>query len=193
MKKAIYILWAICGLAGSISAQDTIALLKKTYYPKARVAALNMTPLLTHLIPFNRVNPQQSGPFQARFRYYRKGSRAFRFGLGVGIDPDDVAGKNFLHLQLGLERRFNISERWAYYRISEIIGSIGPLNIPGEDNTNVDDTGGIGLGFGLGIEFALAPRITLTTETELIGLLSGEGLGIRFIPPVGLFLNYYIN
>ena len=83
-----------------------------------------MSPLLTHLIPFNRASPKQSGPFQVRFRNYRYGNTAFRMGFGVNIDADSDLGDGdtFLNMHIGVEKRKNISDRWAYYSSFDVLG-----------------------------------------------------------------------
>lgn len=164
------------------------------YFPPARITALNMSPLLTYLIPFNRSNPRLSGPIQARFRYARKGKAAFRMGLGVSIlnnvDGDD---NNFLNMELGWEKRRNISKRWAYVRSTQLFFSAGRVNVPGS-TLSEGQVPGIGLSWGMGVEYALAKGITLSTEAMLLApFLNDDGFNFEFLPPVGLFLNYYIH
>lgn len=162
------------------------------YFPPARITALNMSPLLTYLIPFNRSNPRLSGPIQARFRYARKGKAAFRMGLGVSIINNlDGDNTNFLNMELGWERRRNLSKRWAYVRSTQLFFSAGRVNVPG---STLSEVPGIGLGWGMGVEYALAKGITLSTEAMLLApFLNDDGFNFEFLPPVGLFLNYYIH
>ena len=163
------------------------------YFPPARITALNMSPLLTYLVPFNRANPRLSGPIQARFRFARKGRSAFRLGLGVSLDSnDDLGDNNFLHLEIGWEKRRSISKRWSFVRTSELFLSVGKVNVPGSTVGN-GQVPGIGLGWGMGVEYALAKGITLSTEAMLLApFLSDGGLNIELLPPIGVFLNYYI-
>jgi hypothetical protein len=164
------------------------------YYPQSRMVGLNITPLLTQFIPFNRADPTEIGPYYIRFKNYKRGKNAVRFALGVSIVPDDFFGEDdnaFLHLQLGFERRKNITDRWSYTRGLDAVFSGGNFNLPG-DNSN-EDIAHLGIGLPWGMEYALAPRITISTETELLLLITDNGLSFRFLPPVGLFLNYYFT
>jgi hypothetical protein len=165
------------------------------YYPKSRMAGLNVTPLLTQLIPFNRADPRDFGPFLMRFKNYKNSNNAVRFGLGVQILGEDIffsdeASKTFLHIHWGWERRKNISDRWAYTKGIDAVAFVGGLNLPGEGSS---EEANLGIGLPWGIEYAIAPRITLSTEAELAILVGGFGPTIRLLPPVGLFLNYYFT
>jgi hypothetical protein len=187
-----------------LTAQDTISVerssietspLTSKYYPKSRIIGLNMTPLLTQLIPFNRADPRDFGPFLMRFKNYKNGKNAIRFGLGVQILGEDIffsteESKTFLNIQWGWERRKNISDRWSYTKGIEAVALIGNSNLPNERNS---ESVSVGVGLPWGIEYAIAPRITLSTEIELVLLVSEFGPTIRLLPPVGLFLNYYFT
>jgi hypothetical protein len=192
MRIKILLLSFCIAFYNALSGQNPVETAKTNdFYPKARVVGLNMTPLITHFVPFNRADPKQAGPFLIRFRNYGKKNNAFRLGLGVSILSDDFTDNitdNFLHLQIGWEKRKNISQRWAYYRAFDFILSVGNNKTPGGNNDN-DDTGGLGVGFGMGMEYAIARNVTLSTEAQLMLLLPR---GIELVPPVGLFLNYYI-
>jgi hypothetical protein len=117
MRIKILLLSFCIAFYNALSGQNPVETAKTNdFYPKARVVGLNMTPLITHFVPFNRADPKQAGPFLIRFRNYGKKNNAFRLGLGVSILSDDFTDNitdNFLHLQIGWEKRKNISQRWA--------------------------------------------------------------------------------
>lgn len=81
-----------------------------------RIVGLNMTPLVTQLVPFNRSSPDAAGPFLLRFkRYGSQNKTAFRFSLGVHLTPDDDG--EFEEPQInGWEKRRSMSKHWGYTR-----------------------------------------------------------------------------
>jgi hypothetical protein len=203
MKKLLLIACFLGFNACFISAQDTITATRANieilpqvskYYPKSRMAGFNITPLLTQLIPFNRADPRDIGPFLMRFKNYKNGKTAVRFGLGVDINENDFfvdGNQPFIHIHWGWERRKNITDRWSYTRGIDAVAFVGPFNIPGDSRNS--DASSVGIGLPWGIEYAIAPHITLSTEVELAILLGDFGPNIRLLPPVGLFLNYYFT
>ncbi len=78
-----------------------------------RIAGLNMTPLATQLIPFNRSSPNEAGPFLLRFKSYgRKHKSAFRLSMGLRLSADDDDnGTIQMNLAIGWEKRRSISRR----------------------------------------------------------------------------------
>lgn len=159
-----------------------------------KIVGFNMTPLVTQLIPFNRSSPRLAGPYLIRFkRYGATGKRAFRFSLGLTTaTPDDVDTKVGANLGFGWEKRRGFARRWTYTRGFDIALLLGNNNLP-----DFTTTGNAILALGplWGLEYTLAPRITLGTETSL---LLGVNAAFEFlpvfqvVPPVGLFLHYYL-
>lgn len=158
-----------------------------------RQVGLNMTPLISQLLPFNRSNPLISGPFTVKWKKYR-GKNAFRYGLGARFsilndDPKD----QILNFHIGWEKRRRVFDRLAMYQGIDLFFSVGGFDLPGFDidNDSFDFTGGIGFGPIWGFEYAINPVLSVSTEAALhIGLLST--LGTFFIPPTSLHLNYRI-
>lgn len=158
-----------------------------------RVIGLNMTPLLVQLIPFNRSNPRQTGPFHIALRKYTKGDKAYRFGLGLDVDPigDEEATEAFFNIRFGWQKQKVISGRWAYYGGLDLMLIGGDINIP---QSKEEDSGAVGLAPIWGFEYALTEHIRLSTE---LALFLGIGIGdfdllpkFEFIPPVSIFLNF---
>jgi hypothetical protein len=161
------------------------------YYPRGNANGLNMTQMLTHLVPFNRANPKLSGPFTYSLRTHRKGNRGFRLGVGVHLSDDGPFGEVISsgHLRLGFEKRVGIINRWSFYRGIDFFTSFGSQN---SFSQITDEANGVGIGLPWGVEFAISPGVTLSTETSLnMGI--GESIFIKFAPPVSLFLNFYVK
>lgn len=170
---------------------------EKSFYETSpephRIVGINMTPLLVQLIPFNRSNPKFTGPFYFSTRKYTKGDRAYRFGLGLDIDPngDEDAIEAFLNLRFGWQKQKVISGRWSYYGGLDLMLIGGDLNIP-EDKA--EETGALGFAPIWGFEYALTEHVRLSTELALfLGIGFGDFGGapkFEFIPPVSIFLNF---
>jgi hypothetical protein len=166
-----------------------------TYFKGRRIVGINMTPLLTQLVPFNRSSPRDAGPYLAHFKWYnRTGRTAFRMSIGVRLREDtDVFELDDpqLNFAIGWEKRRNISRRWSYTRGFDFMFLAGDQNIPGSEN-NFDPL--IGFGPAWGIEWAIEPHITLGTEATLaIGIVPDSGPQVELLPPVGIYLHYYFK
>ncbi len=156
-------------------------------FRQRRSVGLNMTPLLTQLVPFNRSDPRNAGPFLLRFKWNNTArTTAFRMSMGFNLTLDAFDNETpQLNFAIGFEKRRSISQRWSYTRGLDLVFLAGDSGIPGNES---EEFGGIGLGPVFGIEYAIAPRITLGTE----GMLA-IGLPLLIvIPPVGVFLNYHL-
>lgn len=159
-----------------------------------KIVGLNMTPLLTQLIPFNRSNPREAGPYLVHFKKYGlSGKNAFRFSMGIHLVPDDqdeLADPQF-NIAFGWEKRRSISKRWSYTRGFDFMFLAGDLNVPGVANT--EESAAIAFGPVWGIEFAIDRRITIGTEAALALGWSPDSEGFLFdiIPPLGIFLHHY--
>jgi len=159
-----------------------------------KIAGLNMSPLVTQLIPFNRASPKEAGPFLLRFKSYgKKGKTAFRFSLGVHLVADSNGDLDDpqVNLAMGWEKRKSISRRWSYTKGFDFMLLAGDLNIPG--TAKDENFAAFGLGPLWGIEYMIDRRISIGTEAVLLlGVTLEDGIGVfDILPPVGLFLNHY--
>lgn len=164
------------------------------YFRGRRIVGLNMSPLLTQLVPFNRSDPRDAGPYLAHFKWYNStGKTAFRMSLGFrlradgDLETDDVQ----ISFAIGWEKRRHISRRWSYTRGFDFMFLGGDQNIPGSD-TQFEPF--IGFGPAWGIEWAIEPNITLGTEATLaMGFVPDVGPQVELLPPVGIYLHYYFK
>jgi len=158
-----------------------------------KMVGLNMTPLMVQLIPFNRSNPNLSGPYSLNYRSFR-GNSAFRFGLGAFVSEDFFdTGQTSPHfnLRIGWEKRKSFYKRWAYSFGLDFFGSAGGFNIQGGGSS--EEEGSAGMGFVWGTEYFINPKISLSVESQfLIGFLTFDGPTLIFIPPVALYLNFVV-
>jgi hypothetical protein len=194
MKTILSLLgvWALAfSLAQAQTAADTIS---ENTFGQRRVVGLNMSPLIAHLVPFNRVDPREAGPFLVRFKKYGPLRRsAFRFSMGFHMIPNadfDTFEDAQFNFALGWEKRRSISRRWSYTRGFDFMFLAGDLNVPGAESDEFEAA--VAIGPLWGIEFAVAERITLGTEAVLaIGFATEQLLFFTIIPPVGIFLQHY--
>ncbi len=184
------LLFAGRGLYGQ-SLTDSLKVPKQAGYH--RIVGLNMTPLVTQLIPFNRSNPREAGPFLLRFKHYGPRMKsAFRFSMGLHLTPgefDDFEDPQ-ISLALGWEKRRSISPHWSYTRGFDFMFLGGDLNIPGNSNS---DNATFAVGPLFGIEYFFDKRMSIGCEAVLaLGFSpSAETIVIDILPPVGIFLNHY--
>ena len=150
---------------------------------------LNVTPLLSKLVPFNRTNPLITGPYMMTYRAYR-GRNAFRFGLGANVSSSSFSNNSTsLNMRMGWERKKSFYEQWSYSFGLDFFVSGGSFNLV-DNNQNED--GAFGLGFVWGIEYFFNPKVSLNIETAFYLGGGDDGPVFQFIPPVGLNLNFLI-
>lgn len=194
MKKILTLILATLFFSFSgFTQEDNEDLLKFELPRRHKMVGLNMTPLLVQMIPFNRSNPNISGPYSLNYRSFR-GNSAFRFGLGAFISDDffnnDQTSPHF-NLRMGWERRKSFYQRWAYSFGLDFFASGGGFNI--QNGNNDEDEGSVGMGFVWGTEYFINPKISLSVESQfLVGFLSSDGPTLIFIPPVALYLNFVV-
>lgn len=194
MKQYFILFFCLfCGLAelSGQSAPDSLRIPAAARY--RRIAGLNMTPLVTQLVPFNRSSPNAAGPYLLRFkRYGPRNKTAFRFSMGVHVTPDNNGEFDNPQISVGIgwEKRRSISKHWGYTRGFDFMFLGGDLNIPGQPNTE-DVT--IGLGPLWGMEYFFDARMSIGVEAVLVlGFSSSsETVVVNILPPVGIFLNHY--
>ena len=154
---------------------------------------LNMTPLITQLIPLNRSNPRQAGPYLVHFKTYGTRNRAaFRFSMGMHLVPDNNGNVDNPQINIGMgwEKRRSLGGRWSYTRGFDFVILTGDLNVPG--NANNDEVVVFGGGPVWGLEYFIDQRISIGTEVSMVlGFAPDFGVTFDIIPPVGLFLNHY--
>jgi hypothetical protein len=193
---ALGFLLAAAWLAGPASAraqtaeEDTLRIVET--YTRRRMVGLNLTPLLTQLVPLNRADPRESGPYLVRFKKYGPlGRSGFRFSMGVRVGLDEIEEERIqLNLAFGFERRRSISKRWSYTRGFDAMILAGDLATPGTDTA--EDAFAIAVAPVWGIEFAIDDYMTVGAEAALaLGLAFEEGVFFEILPPVGVFLQHY--
>ncbi|MBK8563892.1 MAG: hypothetical protein IPN76_11255 [Saprospiraceae bacterium] len=191
MKYPVFIAFLVC-TAPLFAQTDTI---KEVWdYPERyRLVSINTTPLLTQLIPFNRSNPLQSGPYNVEFNRFN-GNRAFHTSIGVFIVSDgvfDVVENANFNFRIGGTRMKEFSERWTFYRGWDFYFSLGNFNLIGETST---ERAVMGMGPRWSIAYRIKPPFSISIETALvIGLDVNAGVpNFQFIPPVALNMNFVL-
>lgn len=188
----ILILFLFFGVSGSLVAQVSLDSTSSNTRIKTRELSMNMTPLLTMLIPFNRANPRIVGPYMIQTIRY-KGDNFFRFSLGADLSDIGASGENaHVNFRFGWGKRRYISKKLSYLISGDLIVSLGDLNIQGVQS-NGGSTFGIGPTWGL--QYRISDKVNIGTDTALLIGLNTDGFGIiafEFIPPVSVFLNFQI-
>lgn len=183
-----YIFWLLIGLyIPFLSAQDEsssdsdlyVHNYAPYYWSGTTEIGLNVTPLISKLVPFNLGSANAGLVALTYRRYYTE--RALRMDFGFNLS-DRASDQNnlFLYLSLGTERRRPLGKKWHYT-------SSWDLLITAE---NENETGILAAGKGYGIEYHFTDRIFLGTYANwYIGLNFEEGLEIKMNPPAAIFFN----
>lgn len=162
--------------------QTTLFSQRNNRGPKTREIGVNMTSLLTQILPFQNATALD-GPFQFQYKSGRN-DKFFSFKLGARVN-DIFDNNNFLNFAVGYNRRRPLTDHFdiniGYYFV--VIG--GSFNDP---VNNANDASGVGFGWDLGFQWNINDRISLSTETTLFVGPSSNIFSITFIPPIGLFL-----
>jgi hypothetical protein len=153
---------------------------------KYKEVGLNMTSLISRMIPFGNAVPL-SGPTTIYLKKYN-GSRAFRFGLSLQASPDAVKPNTIF--RVGVEKRKPLNEKWSFTRATDFMWAFGSFDTPGFFPGD-GDVQAIGIGLGYGIEYNFNKFVSLSTEsTVFLGLGGGDSvLNFKIIPPIALYLN----
>lgn len=184
--------------AQNVFGQIKDSTIEAAFYEKTgreRIFQMNMSPLITQLVPFNRSNPLVTGPYMVRFKKY-KNNKAFRFGLGANLHIlTEDNSERILNLAMGWERRKRVSGRVAMTAGVDGFLSVGGFNIQGSNSSGNDGLlesdfeGGIGIGPTWGLEYALTRNISISTETAL-HIPIASTLGLFLVPPTAIYVNY---
>ena len=194
MKKAILLFINILIFSFALIGQDEVLdeLMEdsKFEFPyRYKMIGLNVTPLMSKLIPFNRTNPLVSGPYMMSYRAYR-GRNAFRFGLGANLSSETFDNNSAsLNMRMGWERKKSFYDNWSYSFGLDFFVSGGSFNLVANGN---NEDGAFGLGFVWGMEYFFNPKVSLNIETAFYMGGGDDGPVFQFIPPVGLNLNFLI-
>jgi len=183
MKKIIILVFVFLAcLSESVDAQRLIT--------KSKEVGLNVTPLLTQLIPFSN-GTRKAGPFGFVFRSGKNG-KYFNLELGVQIfDVDNVTEENHFNLAIGSLRKNPIGKKFVFYNSYNFILSAGSFNEPNDPSDG--DNFSLGLSYGPGIEYHLTDNFFIGTETHLFAGLSSDFFRLHIIPPIGIFLIVKLN
>ncbi len=188
MKYTLLLL--ICCLTSQLAAQKWQT--ESDFFPAGnyREIGLNMTPLLTMLIPFNRSNPKITGPYMMKFHRY-KNNKFFRSSIGVDLADafnDDEENAHF-NVRFGWGKRRLMHDRFALLTSFDITVSVGDLNILG---TKDQDGAKFAVGPTWGMEYGLNDKMNIGIETALligVGVGFNTGFVFEFVPPVAIYLN----
>ena len=80
------------------------------YWANSKEVGLNVTPLISKLIPFN-IGEKSSGLIGIKTKFYGGGDFAFRMTFGADLGNED---DGFFHAGIGYERRRSLSKRFSY-------------------------------------------------------------------------------
>ena len=154
---------------------------------KMREVGLNMTTLLSQVVPFNRTGTL-IGPYQMNYIYLSPKNRGFRFSLGGQIS-EVFQERSHINVLFGFERRKWIGdkERFSFRRGTNLFISVGGLQTPLVESNNLTL---FGIAVARGIEYHLAPGIGISTEAFFhLGINSDGFLEMHITPPFAINLN----
>ncbi len=162
------------------------------YYGTGKHLGMNMTPLLVKLTPLNRAVAGQ-GPIDIMYKKRgKKGKRALRVGFGINLDLRNQEN-GYFNFRLGAERYHKILDKLYFSRGWDFITFVGNdnFNIPIAVD-NIFNNAGAGVGFGpvFGLEYFIAPRLSISTESTIFfGIATDAPIAAQVIPPAFVFLN----
>jgi len=157
---------------------------------KSREVGLNVSPLLSQVVPFNN-SSRRTGPYSFLFRSGRN-NKYFNFELGVQIfEFDNNTDRNHFNLAIGVLRKNPFGGKFMFFNSYNFVLSAGSFNEP-NDPTDGD---GVSLGFsyGPGIEYHINDYFYVATESHLFMGVFEDGFRIHVIPPVSFFLIIKLN
>lgn len=153
---------------------------------KIQEVSLNMTAVVSQFVPFGRVNTR-TGPFNIN---WLRGSnnKFFRLSLGANLTPDqngNISDDSFFNFGVGYTKRSKVWKNFYYDKSFLFMGYGGNLNIP---NSQVTNSGAVGIGVGFGPGYQINERLRVSTEIIMF-IGAGEVFNFVFVPPVGLNLS----
>ncbi len=163
---------------------------------KYSVIGMNMTYLITMLVPFGN-STGEGGPYSYAYKRYGKKS-AFRFNLGLNAGVFTESTNETDHwgmaLSLGFERRKIVYKNFGFYSGLDLGIIVGDWRLPLSSSGDSEENFSLGGGPVLGFTYDINKHIYLSMETTIfIGfspdLFDGGFITTRIIPPVGIFLN----
>jgi len=162
---------------------------------KYSVVGMNMTYLITMLVPFGN-STGEGGPYSYAYKRYGKKS-AFRFNLGLnaGVFTETNETDHWgIALSLGYERKRLLYKNFGFYSGLDLGIIAGDWRLPLSSSGDSEDNVSFGGGPVLGFTYDINKHIYLSMETTIfIGispdLFDGSLITMRIIPPVGIFLN----
>ncbi len=150
------------------------------FWSNSKEVGINFMPLISKLVPFNFIERPEGMVGLTYKRYYSK--RAFRVAFGANLSEQSIFGDDiFLHLSVGLERRYPITKD---KKVTYTSGWEAAFMGRNEGAT-------LGMSKIYGIEYHFSKRLFLSTEAFLhFGLdLDFGGPAFRFSPPTSIFVN----
>ncbi len=152
-----------------------------------REVGLNLTGLLTQVVPFNR-GGGQIGPYSLHMYIMSKKNRGLRISMGGQVTDGLVTVTDHINLLVGFERRKWIGGGKFVYRR----GLGGYANIIGFNTSLIrdqSDDGAVGLVLSRGIEYHPWPSISFFAEAQIYIGSAGFGTQLLILPPVSIHAN----
>lgn len=170
---------SIFGQAENTEQSDSITKVWPRYWSDSKEIGLNVTPLISQLIPFN-LGSNEAGLIGLSYRKYYD-TKALRINFGANITDNEINnGSPFFYLSVGTEKRYTLGKKWYYTSGWDLLLY-----------TENDDDGAVfAMAKTYGIDYHFTERFFLSTQAQwLIGLQVESGLVIRMIPPAAIFFN----
>jgi hypothetical protein len=175
--------------------EKKVVILKPLLVARHTEVGLNMTTLLSRLVPFGNAVPL-GGPTSLWLKNYKE-NKAFRFGIGLQ-SSDDAEFKNGI-IRIGREKRKQLKNpKWSFTRSIDFLWAFGSFDTPQFMNITNNSTT-IGAALGYGIEYYINESVFISTEsTVFLGLGGGGGtdnqlINFKILPPIAIFLNVNLN
>lgn len=171
------------------SQTNVTALTAEEEHKKDRFVGINVSPLVSNLIPFNNAQGILQGGHSIQYLSIKpETNRMNRILMGFRLrELGNNSSDEFIALRFTTSKRVNLHKNWTAFRGFDIHVGAGDLKQPFETDFN---EGFLGIGPHYGIEFHPLPRLSFSTEAyAFFGLGSESGIVFNVVPPLSFFMN----
>ena len=155
-----------------------------------RYLGFDANPLLSQVLPFNRINVDANVFAITRRNYWGNNGIRASYGVGLGTNLDI----QFLQFSFGYDHRRSISKNWRYFGgVDFILRALD--DFAGTSRVNIANQSGLGFAGHWGVEYQLGKIVSLSTEAALQFLLIGDFDAASLIlqPPINLTAHFNIT
>lgn len=152
------------------------------FYSHKKEIALDFTPLISKLAPFN-LGQTEFGRIGFKYKRYGK-DMGFRLNFGASLENNNEGnnGDDFAYLSVGFENRRILTPKFSFITGWDVFISFE------ESDNPFDDNGAVGVANAYGFEYNFNEVFYMSTEAQIQVASSDGELSIKMVIPQGIFL-----